>query len=100
MAIVLVITGLLLATDLGTAGLILRDTAGLTGLAALGAAVAGSQLAWVAPMTWTAVTAVFPVDNEILMWMLQPPGSQAALLTAAGLGVLGSGCYVVLGPRS
>lgn len=99
-AIVLVITGLLVAVDLGDPGVALRDTGGLLGLAALGAASFGSQLAWVAPFVWASIAAVFPVaDEEVLMWMIQPVDSVAALVVAAALGITGGTAYVIAGPR-
>jgi hypothetical protein len=97
---VVVITGSVVAADLGPFGIILRDTCGLLGLAALGAAVLGSQLAWVAPFVWTVIAAVFPLkDEEVLMWMIQPADSRTAAVTATALGIVGTAAYVARGPR-
>jgi hypothetical protein len=97
---VLVVTGLAFAADLGPLGIILRDTCGLMGLAALGAAVLGSQLAWVAPFVWTVIAVVFPVDDEqVLMWMIQPADSVAAAAVAGILGIGGVTTYSIAGPR-
>ena len=99
LGIVAVVTGLALATDPGTFGLILRDSCGLAGLAAAGAAVAGAQLAWVAPVLWTIIAAVFPADDEILMWMIQPSDSRTAAIVAAILATVGAVVYITRGPR-
>jgi hypothetical protein len=97
---VVVVAGSVFAADLGPFGVILRDTCGLLGLAALGAAVLGSQLAWVAPFVWTVIAAVFPLDDEaVLMWMIQPADSGTAAITATALGVVGAAAYVARGPR-
>jgi hypothetical protein len=97
---VVVITGSAFGADLGPFGIILRDTCGLMGLAALGAAVLGSQLAWVAPFVWAVIAAVFPLaDEEVLMWMIQPTDSGTAAITAAALGIVGATTYLAAGPR-
>ncbi|MBP2324653.1 hypothetical protein JOF56_005038 [Kibdelosporangium banguiense] len=98
--VIAVVTGLTVAAGLGTFGIILRDTAGLTGLGALSATVLGSQLAWVAPFVWCAIAAVFPIaDEEALMWMIQPTQSGTATAVASVLGVVGAGVYLSRGPR-
>jgi hypothetical protein len=99
-AAVLVITGAVFFADLGSFGIILRDACGLMGLAALGAAVLGSQLAWVVPFVWTVIAVVFPInDEQVLMWMIQPADSVTALVVAALLGIGGATAYIVTGPR-
>jgi hypothetical protein len=94
-----VLAGLVFATNLSVAEVIVRDCAGLTGLAALGAAVLGRQLAWCPPVTWTLCSAMSLPPNEVLAWLVQPPGTTAATVTAAVLGLAGTACYTVSGPR-
>jgi hypothetical protein len=97
---VVVIAGSVAAADLGPFGIVFRDTCGLLGLAALGAAVLGSQLAWVPPFVWTVIAAVFPLaDEEVLMWMIQPADSSTAAITATAVGIVGTAAYVARGPR-
>lgn len=98
-AIIAVVTGLPFAVDLGTFGVILRNTAGLTGLCALSATALGSQLAWVPPFVWCVIAAVFPVDDDVLMWMIQSAQSGTATVVAAVLGIMGAGAYISRGPR-
>ena len=93
----------LLGEPLATTGFIVRDSLGLAGLAALGAAVTGGQYAWAPPITWLAVSTVVPpgtgTGTEVLAWLLQPPGTTAATVTAVVLAVLGTGVYATLGSR-
>ncbi|MBF9130670.1 hypothetical protein I0C86_17140 [Plantactinospora sp. S1510] len=87
-------------------GLVLRNTAGLLGLAALGAALFGTARSWIAPLTWTLVS-VLPlvhaspeVSMQILGWLVQPAGTTAATTCAAVLGVTGLLAYALRGcPR-
>lgn len=82
----------------------LRDGAGLTGLAALGVAVTGASLAWLFPVVWCAAAMMTPPSSvpavQVITWLLQPTGSTAATITAIVLGLGGTLCYAVLGPRS
>jgi hypothetical protein len=91
-----IVSGLVLLTDLGATELVLRDAAGLTGLAALGAVLLGRQLAWVFPTAWTAVGVTIPI-NEVVSWVVQPPGTTAATITAAVLCGIGFVAYVAKG---
>jgi hypothetical protein len=97
--IVVIVTGLVLVAGTDMFALIVRDTGGLTGLAALGATVLGSQLAWVPPVTWTVIAVVFPTDDEVLMWMVQAADSQTAGVVAGILGLAGAAAYMARGPR-
>jgi hypothetical protein len=82
----------------GPAGLVLRDAAGLLGLAALGAAAVSAQRAWFLPVAWTlpAVVVAAPpsVAGRVLTWQVQAPGDLAAGLTAVALAAAGSLAYV------
>lgn len=90
-------------TDLAPTAFILRDTAGLVGLAALAATAFGGQYAWTLPLGWFAVALFIPPSDEtpvrIATWMLQAPGTPAATWTAWGLAVVGTAVYAVSGPR-
>jgi hypothetical protein len=80
-----------------------RDAAGLTGLAALGVAVAGASLAWLFPVVWCAAAMMTPPSGntavQVVAWLLQPTGTIAATVTAIVLGAGGALGYAVLGPR-
>lgn len=85
-------------------GLVVRNAAGLGGLVALGAAGLGADRAWLAPLIWVAPAVVRgPVADgpaeEMLTWMVQPPGSAAATVTAAILGCAGILGYAAFGGR-
>ncbi len=90
-------------TDLAPTSFVLRDTAGLMGLAALAATAFGGQYAWTLPFGWFAIAFFIPPSDElpvrIAMWMLQPPDSPAAWWTAGALAVVGTAVYAVAGPR-
>lgn len=90
------------AARFGPAGVVLRDTAGLLGLTALGAALIGPGRAWFAPLGWTLVAVVFPqtesVLGRVLTWQTQEPASRAAMVTAGVLAVGGLVAYAVAGP--
>lgn len=99
-----VIVGLLLPSLLTDArfepvAVVLRNTAGLLGLTALGAAVGGAALSWVAPLVWTIVS-VLPflqpsgrVGPQVVGWLIQPTGTTAATVCAAVLAVAGLAAY-------
>lgn len=79
--------------------LVLRNTAGLLGLTALGAALFGAALSWVAPVTWTVIS-VLPfldaspvVGLQILGWPVQPTGTAAATVCALALAAAGLVAY-------
>ncbi len=106
------IVGLLLlttATDARFAPLtlVLRNTAGLLGLTALGASLFGPGRAWIAPLTWTLI-AISPAVNpspelrtQIVGWLVQPVGTTAATVCAAVLAVTGLAGYALRGcPRN
>ncbi|AXG81781.1 hypothetical protein [Streptomyces paludis] len=92
-----------LGEPLGTAAFIVRDSAGLMGLAALGAALAGAPYAWTLPFGWLSYTFFAPpptgVPSQVAAWMLLPPGTPAGTWTALTLTVAGTAAYAVAGPR-
>lgn len=106
-----VIAALLLLTTataarFGPSALVLRNTAGLLGLAALGAALLGTGRAWLAPLTWSLVT-VMPflepspkLAMQIAGWPIQPAGTTAATVSAGILAAAGLLAYTLRGcPR-
>ncbi|MGX7670254.1 hypothetical protein [Plantactinospora sp. DSM 117369] len=102
------IIALLLATATTDArfeplSLVLRDTAGMLGLTALGAALLGAARCWIAPLTWTLVT-VLPfmgpspnLNMQVAGWLVQPAGSTAATVCATVLAVSGLLGYTLRG---
>ncbi|MEU7943296.1 hypothetical protein AB0C50_01280 [Micromonospora taraxaci] len=83
--------------------LVLRNTAGLLGLTALGTAVFGAALSWIAPLTWTLI-AVLPflgpsadVRVQVASWLTQPAGTTAATVCATVLAVTGLLAYALRG---
>jgi hypothetical protein len=99
-----VIVGLLLATlptgaRFAPAQVVLRNTAGLLGLAVLGAALFGAALCWVAPLTWTVVSVLPFLDAssktgmQVAGWLVQPTGTTAATACAVVLAVAGLAAY-------
>jgi hypothetical protein len=76
---------------------VVRDSAGLTGLIGLSAALLGTRLAWAPPIGWTAVQVIFPAPagNAALLWLIQPAGSRPAALTAAVLFAAGVLTYAL-----
>ncbi|MBD0691721.1 hypothetical protein [Streptomyces sp. CBMA123] len=88
---------------LAPAGFVVRDGAGLVGLAALGAALFGAQLAWVLPTGWLAVTLLVPPPGgavgEVLHWMVFSPGTDLSTGMPWALLVIGTAVYAVAGPR-
>ncbi|MEU6966963.1 hypothetical protein AB0A71_04300 [Kitasatospora aureofaciens] len=89
--------------ELAPATLVVRDSAGLIGLAALGAVLCGAQAAWALPTGWLMVTLLVPAlpgtAGQVIDWMISPPGTAAATATALALLVTGTGLYAVAGPR-
>jgi hypothetical protein len=83
-------------------GTVVRDTAGLLGLTALGAAVLGAARSWFLPLGWTLAAILFPraqpLVGEILTWQAQPPSSRPAAVTAGVLALAGLVGYAVAGP--
>ncbi|MFI6444567.1 hypothetical protein [Kitasatospora sp. NPDC050543] len=82
---------------------VVRDSAGLVGLAALGAALCGAQLAWTLPTGWLAIALLIPAPDgrvgEVIDWMIFPPGTTASTATAYALLATGTVVYAVAGPR-
>lgn len=87
------------SVQFGPFAFVVRDTAGLLGLTALGAVTLGAQRAWFAPVG-LSVIAVFwggPSTHhglQVLTWMTQPVGITASTLTAIVLAVIGASAYV------
>lgn len=95
-----------LGCEFGTGWQIVRNGAGLTGLIGLGAALIGTQLAWLVPVVWTGIqvmgvaAATGGVGRQLLFWQLQPDGSRAAAVLAVVLAVAGLLTYAIRGcPR-
>ncbi|MFD3555551.1 hypothetical protein ACFWWA_26160 [Streptomyces goshikiensis] len=89
--------------ELAPAALVVRDSAGLAGLAALGAGVCGAPYAWTLPTGWLGFT-LFPpaqggIAGQVGGWLLLPPGTAAGTGTALALLVTGTVVYAVAGPR-
>ncbi|MER5872338.1 hypothetical protein [Streptomyces sp. NPDC002044] len=80
-----------------------RNSAGLMGLVAIGAAWGGSPYAWIPPFAWLSASLVAPpatdVATQVLTWMLLPPGTPAGTWTAVTLAVTGTAVYAAGGPR-
>ncbi|MFE6049181.1 hypothetical protein ACFQ6N_00310 [Kitasatospora sp. NPDC056446] len=85
------------------AEVVVRDSAGLVGLAALGAALCGAQYAWTLPAGWLGFTLLAPppggTAGEVLHWMAFPPGTAVSTVTALALLAAGTAVYAVAGPR-
>ncbi|OLO34731.1 hypothetical protein PZ61_0232345 [Streptomyces sp. MNU77] len=83
-----------------TAAFLLRDAAGLTGLAALGAVLLGAEYAWTPVVGWPAVTLFAAPDPAgVGGWLLAPPDGRVAAWTAAALLAAGATAYAAAGPR-
>ncbi|MER6298936.1 hypothetical protein ABT247_05090 [Kitasatospora sp. NPDC001539] len=83
--------------------LVVRDSAGLAGLAALGAVLCGAQFAWTLPVGWLAFTLLVPVPpglaGEVGGWMIISPATTASAATAWALLATGTVLYAAAGPR-
>ncbi|MFF0411164.1 hypothetical protein ACFYUY_12040 [Kitasatospora sp. NPDC004745] len=83
--------------------LVVRDGAGLAGLAALGAVLCGAPFAWILPTGWLTFTLLVPPPGgtvgEVAAWMVLQP--ETALSTGTPWLLLGVGTllYAVAGPR-
>ncbi|MFF8035607.1 MULTISPECIES: hypothetical protein [unclassified Streptomyces] len=92
-----------MGADLATTAFVVRDSAGLMGLAALGAALSGGPYAWTPPFAWLSFAFFAPpptsVPMQVATWMLLPPGTAAGTWTALALTVAGTAAYAVAGPR-
>ncbi|MFJ9743335.1 hypothetical protein [Streptomyces sp. NPDC101166] len=82
---------------------VVRDSAGLMGLAALGAALAGGRYAWTLPFAWLSAAFLAPsatgTPMQVATWMLLPPGTAASTWTALLLTFAGTAAYAFAGPR-
>ncbi|MFG2715081.1 hypothetical protein ACGFX2_31650 [Streptomyces goshikiensis] len=89
--------------ELAPAAFVVRDSAGLAGLAALGAGLCGAPYAWTLPTGWLGFTLFAPAQSGIAGrvggWMLLPPGAAAGTGTALALLVTGTVVYAMAGPR-
>lgn len=90
-------------SERATTEFVVRDSAGLTGLAALGAALAGGQYAWTLPFAWLSLAFSAPpatsTATRVASWLLLPPGTSAGTWTALFLLVTGTAAYALAGPR-
>jgi hypothetical protein len=93
---------------LAPAGHIIRDTVGMAGLLALGAATLGAGRAWIPPVAVALLSETIaprlgppPLDayEQALAWTHQPTTSTTATVTAAVLGVAGAVSYAIAGSR-
>jgi hypothetical protein len=94
----LLIAARLLGADFGPAGQIARNAAGMVGLLGLGAAAFGTGHAWQLPFTWAAVQCVLPVPGgpawrQAALYLVQPPDSRTAAITAGALLLAGTAAY-------
>jgi hypothetical protein len=89
--------------ELAPTALVVRDSAGLVGLAALGAVMFGAYYAWALPTTWLAITLLSPVApgiaGEVSSWMIIYPATTASTATAWALLATGTVLYAAAGPR-
>ncbi|MFI9320076.1 hypothetical protein ACIGXI_09890 [Kitasatospora aureofaciens] len=89
--------------ELAPAALVVRDSAGLIGLAALGAVLCGAHFAWTLPIGWLTVTLLVPVPpgiaGEVGGWMIISPATTASATTAWALLATGTVLYTAAGPR-
>ncbi|SCL14430.1 hypothetical protein GA0070616_0438 [Micromonospora nigra] len=94
----------LVSDPLAAVALLVRDAAGFGGLLALGGVAWGAQWAWLLPAGWTLTVlltgpASSPTFREVLTWMMQPPGTTSATVTAVAIGFVGVLAHAVLGGR-
>ncbi|MEU6515570.1 hypothetical protein [Streptomyces sp. NPDC046978] len=98
----LMLGALLTSPRFGPFGSVVRDTVGLLGLTALGAATMGTARAWFLPLGWTLGATAYPgtgIVGEALTWQTQAPDSRPAAVVAAVLAAAGICSYVSRGPR-
>ncbi|MGW2288028.1 hypothetical protein [Streptomyces phaeochromogenes] len=92
-----------MGAPMATTAFVVRDSAGLMGLVALGAVISGGQYAWTLPFAWLLFSFFAPPPTsapmEVATWMLLPPGTAAGTWTALVLTVVGTAAYAVAGPR-
>jgi hypothetical protein len=82
-------------------GLVLRNLAGLTGIALLTAVLLGAHLAWTVPLGYVVYCGGALDLNEVSRWSwpVQPASNQAATLIALALLVAGAAALAAAGPR-
>ena len=89
--------------SMASTAFVVRDSAGLMGLGALGAAFSGGQYAWTLPFAWLLFSFVAPpatsAPMRVATWMLLPPGTAVATWTALVITLVGTTAYAVAGPR-
>lgn len=106
-AAVLAAVAVLLVQELGEYAFdiefVVRNTAGMVGLAGLAATVVASRFAPSAPVLWWTVSAIMPpgesVTGRIVAWPLLSPDDTVAMWTAAVLFVSGVVAYAARGGR-
>lgn len=91
------------ALVVGLDRVVVRNVAGLTGLAALGVVALGGGLAWCLPLGWAVVAAMATLASPtpgapLVTWPVQPGDSVPATWAALALGVGGTVAYALLGP--
>jgi len=84
---------------------LLRNTAGLLGLALLAAVVVGPRLAWALPLGYAAAVYLFEglrdsPDGGVFAFLLQPGASRSALAAGLLLLALGIGSWAKAGRNS
>jgi hypothetical protein len=84
----------------GVAGL-LRDVAGLTGVALLTAAVTGGSLSWTGPLTYLVLSIYAVGENWTTPWLwpARPPGDRGAAVCAALVFAAGAAIAAARGAR-
>lgn len=90
-------------TKLAPTEVVVRDSGGLVGLAALGAALCGAQFAWTLPTGWLAANLFVPAPSgttgQVVNWMTFVPGTAASTGTSWVLLATGTVVYAMAGPR-
>ena len=107
LAFALAAIAVLLVQELGheqfDAAFVVRNSAGMVGLAGLTAAVAGARFAPAAPVLWWAVSALMPLGRSmtarIVTWPLGPSDDSITTWTAGVLFVSGIAVYAGRGAR-
>ncbi|MDX3526927.1 hypothetical protein P1P75_10845 [Streptomyces sp. ID05-39B] len=86
-----------------TTAFVVRNSAGLMGLVAIGTTLCGAQYAWTLPIAWVSFALYAPLPTGVPMqvagWMLLPPGTATGTWTALVLAVVGTAAYAFAGPR-
>jgi hypothetical protein len=85
------------------AATVIRDSAGLLGLAAVAATVFSGPFGWTLPLGWCAAALLVPpttdLPAQVATWMLLPAGTPAAAWTALVLAAVGGAAHAWHGPR-